>query len=130
MMLMIHLVSPHSLPSSPSSSSSSCDESSPPSPPEPLVLRRSLCNNLGKLPARLFDSLVYGIDLVFVPSTYKKVHRIPEWDDAVHVELGALYDNETWTIVPHPPPVPHIGIRWVYTIKVRPNGSIERHKAR
>ena len=45
-------------------------------------------------------------------------------------ELQALQDNHTWDIVTCPAGVKPIGCKWVYTIKLRADGSIERHKAR
>ena len=44
-------------------------------------------------------------------------------------ELQALQDNHTWDIVPCPPRVKFIGCKWVYTIKLRADASIKRHKA-
>ncbi|XP_061347839.1 uncharacterized mitochondrial protein AtMg00820-like [Gastrolobium bilobum] len=45
-------------------------------------------------------------------------------------ELNALAKNDTWTIVDLPPDKTPIGCKWVYKIKYRSNGEIERHKAR
>ena len=45
-------------------------------------------------------------------------------------ELQALQDNHTWDIATCPAGVKPIGCKWVYTIKLRADGSIERHKAR
>ena len=45
-------------------------------------------------------------------------------------ELQALQDNHTWDIVTCPAGVKLIGCKWVYTIKLCADGSIERHKAR
>ncbi|MCI65763.1 retrovirus-related Pol polyprotein from transposon TNT 1-94, partial [Trifolium medium] len=45
-------------------------------------------------------------------------------------ELDALAKNGTWVIVDLPPTVKPIGSRWVYKIKHKADGSIERYKAR
>ena len=46
------------------------------------------------------------------------------------VELQALQSNNTWRLTPFPPHKTAIGCRWIYKIKYRADGSIERHKAR
>jgi hypothetical protein len=43
-------------------------------------------------------------------------------------EIVALEHIGTWDLVPHPPAIP-IMCKWVYKIKTRSNGSIERYKA-
>ena len=45
-------------------------------------------------------------------------------------ELVALAQNQTWTPVPRPPDVNAIGSHWVFKVKQRADGSLERYKAR
>lgn len=45
-------------------------------------------------------------------------------------ELQALQSNETWRLTLLPPQKTAIGCRWIYKIKYRADGSIERYKAR
>ena len=45
-------------------------------------------------------------------------------------EMDALYSNGTWELVALPPGKSPVGFRWVYTVKVGPNGKIDRLKAR
>jgi hypothetical protein len=45
-------------------------------------------------------------------------------------EIQALYANRTWTLVPFHPLMNVVGSRWVYRIKHRFDGNIERYKAR
>jgi histone deacetylase 1/2 len=44
-------------------------------------------------------------------------------------EIKVLHFNGTWSLVPFHPSMNVIGCRWVYKIKHRLNGSIERYKA-
>ncbi|XP_042400842.1 uncharacterized serine-rich protein C215.13-like [Zingiber officinale] len=45
-------------------------------------------------------------------------------------EIDALQQNQTWDLIPKPRDVKPISCKWVYKIKCRPDGSIERYKAR
>lgn len=44
--------------------------------------------------------------------------------------MAALEKNDTWDLVALPHGKRPVGCKWVYTLKFRPDGSIERHKAR
>ena len=46
------------------------------------------------------------------------------------VEIDTLEQNQTWKLVDLPPGKTPIGREWVYRIKYKPNGSIDRYKAR
>ena len=37
--------------------------------------------------------------------------------------------NEIDALLPPPPDCSHVGNKWVYRLKLKPDGSIERHKA-
>ncbi|KAF3649172.1 putative threonylcarbamoyladenosine tRNA methylthiotransferase-like [Capsicum annuum] len=45
-------------------------------------------------------------------------------------EVDALHQNNTWTLVPKVIGMNIVGSRWVFKIKLKADGSIERHKAR
>jgi len=64
------------------------------------------------------------------PKTYKEACQSDHWLRAMNVELEALTNNGTWCIVDTPPNVKPIGCKWVYRIKYKADGSIERYKAR
>jgi hypothetical protein len=48
----------------------------------------------------------------------------------MHSELQALKDNGTWSFTPLPAGKTPIGCRWVFKIKHKSDGSIERYKTR
>lgn len=56
--------------------------------------------------------------------------RDPRWSDAVTIEADALELNHTWDITDLPPGKVAIGCKWVFRIKFRADGTIERFKAR
>lgn len=64
------------------------------------------------------------------PKSYEEAIKDSRWVEAMQMEILALEDNRTWTIVPLPPKKKAISCRWVYKIKYKANGEIERFKAR
>lgn len=48
----------------------------------------------------------------------------------MRTEIQALEDNGTWELVKLPPGKRPIGCKWVYKLKYKADGSIERFKAR
>ncbi|GAU43894.1 hypothetical protein TSUD_399420 [Trifolium subterraneum] len=52
------------------------------------------------------------------------------WVKAMNGVLQALQQNKTWIIVDTPLHVKPVGSRWVYKVKHKADGSIERYKAR
>ena len=44
-------------------------------------------------------------------------------------EFEVLYANNTWGLVTLPPNKQAVGCRWVYKVKHKADGSIERFKA-
>ncbi|CAH9050004.1 unnamed protein product, partial [Cuscuta epithymum] len=45
-------------------------------------------------------------------------------------EIQALENNSTWSLVPLPPGKRALGCRWVYKVKHKSDGTVERLKAR
>ena len=45
-------------------------------------------------------------------------------------EIQALEQTHTWVLTPLPPGTRPIGCKWVYRVKLNPDGTIERYKAR
>ena len=45
-------------------------------------------------------------------------------------EIAALERTSTWDLVPIPAHVRPITCKWVYKVKTRSDGSLERYKAR
>ncbi|GJU66908.1 integrase [Tanacetum coccineum] len=64
------------------------------------------------------------------PKSFKEAMQDKNWRDAMQREIKALEDNETWTLETLPEGKHAIDSKWVYKIKYKPTGEIERYKAR
>ena len=67
---------------------------------------------------------------VSTPKSISEALSHPGWKQAIAKEMDVLYSNDTWELVALPPGKSHVGFRWVYTVKVGPDGQIDRLKAR
>ncbi|WVZ16876.1 hypothetical protein V8G54_009858 [Vigna mungo] len=77
-----------------------------------------------------FRNTVLSISSTTEPRTYKEASKIPQWTQAMQDELKALGVNNTWIITDLPLGKTAIGCRWIYKIKHKHDGSIDRFKAR
>ncbi|KAL2235899.1 UNVERIFIED_CONTAM: Retrovirus-related Pol polyprotein from transposon RE2 [Sesamum indicum] len=64
------------------------------------------------------------------PRSYREASLDTKWVAAMNKELAALDRNHTWTLVSLPPGKKAIRCRWVFKLKLNPDGSIQRYKAR
>ncbi|KAJ9180876.1 hypothetical protein P3X46_009068, partial [Hevea brasiliensis] len=73
---------------------------------------------------------VTSLDSVPIPNTVGEALSHPGWCDAMKEEMEALDANGTWELLPLPTGKKAIGCKWVFTVKVNPDGSVARLKAR
>ncbi|GJX16835.1 ribonuclease H-like domain-containing protein [Tanacetum coccineum] len=117
------------------------------------TLRRS--SRQTKLPSSLNDFIVegkvkYGVERVvnyanlnhdnycFVsalnksvePTCYEEAILDSNWIDAMNSEIEALNENHTWIITDLSPERKAIGNKWIYKIKYKSSGDIDRYKPR
>jgi hypothetical protein len=132
-------VNPPNISSPHLSTSSSSDVSHLISPPSchPMVTRSQnhirkptlLPNGTPKYP--LPHALTVSTDCPDVePTCYSSTIKHAVWRDAMAEEFNALLKNGTWTLVSPTPSMNIVGSKWVYRIKRKADGSVDRYKAR
>ena len=45
-------------------------------------------------------------------------------------EINALNKNQTWELVPRPKGITLVGCKWIFNLKYKVDGTLERYKAR
>ena len=112
----------------------------PPSANLPIALRKS--NQSTRNPHPIYNFLSYlrlsspysafvsAICSVSLPKSTPKALSHPDWRWAMVDEMAALHFNDTWDLVVLPSGKSTVGCRWVYAVKVGPDGQVDRLKAR
>ncbi|KAJ0540475.1 putative RNA-directed DNA polymerase [Helianthus annuus] len=71
-----------------------------------------------------------AIDSHDEPKTFKQAMQDKRWKEAMEKEIRALEENGIWTLENLPEGKRTIDSKWVYKVKYKPNGEVERYKAR
>jgi hypothetical protein len=64
------------------------------------------------------------------PTCFFEASKSPAWRAAMNQEFDALLTQNTWSLCPLPAGRHAVRNKWVYKLKQKPDGSIERYKAR
>ena len=100
------------------------------SPNDPVILPRQ-STRVKQLPHHIRDYHCYStIFSHHEPSSYKEASSNPLWQQTMSEELQALDKAQTWELVTLPPGKTAVGCKWVFKIKTKSDGSIDRYKAR
>ncbi|KAL1205730.1 Retrovirus-related Pol polyprotein from transposon RE2 [Cardamine amara subsp. amara] len=65
-----------------------------------------------------------------IPNSYEEACRSKVWVEAMKEEMRSMKENHTWDMMRLPKGKKPVGCRWVFTIKYKSSGEIERYKAR
>ncbi|GJV81409.1 ribonuclease H-like domain-containing protein, partial [Tanacetum coccineum] len=64
------------------------------------------------------------------PTSYFEAVKNPNWIEAMNNEIEALNRNNTWTVCDLPEGRKAVGSKWLWKIKCKSTGEIERYKSR
>ena len=83
-----------------------------------------------------YDKLSHGhsafaisLSVAKEPDSYVEAILDLRWQEAMQAKFDALKANNTWIMCPLPPGKVPIGCKWVYKVKLKVGGSLERYKA-
>ena len=75
-------------------------------------------------------NFIVSLNTTIIPNTVSETLTKREWKDAMREEMSALEKNKTWEIVERPKGKSIVDCKWIFTLKYKADGSLERHKAR
>ena len=76
------------------------------------------------------QALVSHLSKIETPSNVEATLQNSDWKAAVFDEMNALNKNGTWEIVNQPSGKSPVVCKWVFTVKYKADGTVERYKAR
>nr|GEY17108.1 ribonuclease H-like domain-containing protein [Tanacetum cinerariifolium] len=75
-------------------------------------------------------SFISNLSKTLEPSSFEEASKDPNWISAMNDEMNAFYENDTWYLVDLPFGRKPIGSKWVFKIKYKSDGEVDRFKAR
>lgn len=75
-------------------------------------------------------ALLTRIDLPTIPKTVASALKHEGWTNAMGDEMDAQHENKTWSLVPLTSDMNVLGCRWIFTVKLKADGTLDKLKAR
>ena len=75
-------------------------------------------------------TFVHKLSSEHIPNTVQEALGNPKWNQAIIEEMATLQKNETWELMPLPEGKKAVGCKWIFSIKYKADGTIDRYKAR
>lgn len=77
-----------------------------------------------------YKCFISSVSKIVEPESYSQAAKDENWVKAMKEEISALENNGTWCLVPMPENKNVVGCKWVFRVKYKSDGSVERYKAR
>ncbi|KAF5454886.1 hypothetical protein F2P56_024519 [Juglans regia] len=99
--------------------------------PEPSLPRRMTTRSMNNIhkPKHMYVVTKHPLPETLEPTCVTQALMHPQWRQAMSQEFTALVKHGTWDLVPPQASQNLIGCKWVFRIKRKPDGSIDRYKA-
>ncbi|RVW45031.1 Retrovirus-related Pol polyprotein from transposon TNT 1-94 [Vitis vinifera] len=75
-------------------------------------------------------NFIVSLTTTIIPNTVSEALTKRKWKDAMREEMSALEKNKTWEIVERPKGKNIVDCKWIFILKYKADGSLERHKTR
>ncbi|RDX81696.1 hypothetical protein CR513_37596, partial [Mucuna pruriens] len=111
-------------------------QTTPPNTPQPIDQPQAtpplmkISSNITNWLSPLHYTFLPSLLSVSIPNSPGEALSHLKWQQAMINEMCALQSSGTWEPVPLPVRKFVVGCQWLYTLKVGPNGKIDRFKAR
>lgn len=103
------------------------------SPPQELIQRHQMVTRrqTGSLKPRLpWSPTLNLVQTQAVPTCFTQANKDTKWREAMVNEINALLHTHTWDLVPRSQAQNIVGCKWVFRLKEKADGSIDKYKAR
>ncbi|KAA0050709.1 Beta-galactosidase [Cucumis melo var. makuwa] len=77
-----------------------------------------------------FRAFTENFDSTIIPKNIYTALECPEWKNSVMEEMKALEKNRTWEICALPKGHKTVGCKWLFSLKYKADGTLDRHKTR
>ncbi|KAA0058386.1 reverse transcriptase [Cucumis melo var. makuwa] len=77
-----------------------------------------------------FRAFTASLNSTIIPKNIYTALECPEWKNVVMEEMNALEKNRTWEICFLPKGHKTVGCKWVFSLKYKADGTLDKHKAR
>ncbi|XP_070015759.1 uncharacterized protein [Nicotiana sylvestris] len=77
-----------------------------------------------------YTAFLAAFSSVTEPQSYTEAAQDPSWIEAMQAEIKALQENNTWEIVNLPEGKKPIRCKWIYKVKYKATGEVEKVKSR
>lgn len=77
-----------------------------------------------------FKAFTTSLDAASIPKTIQTALEVLEWKGAVVKEMRALEKNNTWELATLPEGHRPVACKWVFNVKFKFDGTLDRYKAR
>ncbi|MCO5606691.1 hypothetical protein L7F22_060880 [Adiantum nelumboides] len=64
------------------------------------------------------------------PDSFEQALECVQWKDAMQPEIDYIHKNHTWDLVDLPTGKKPIGTKWIFKVKRKQDGTVDRYKAR